>query len=471
MGGKYQISTLGDTCYITDGAHAKVERQPTGVMYLTSKNVGEGRLTLDNVDYISEEDYDRLFATSSRSQRRLVEGDVLTGIIGTFGTVYRYRKEDKFGISSAVAILRPNPDLLDSEYLSYVLQSPGFKAVHNSYKSGSVQGYTNIATLKILPIPVPPLKDQKKIAQNLSIFDKKIEINSQTNDTLEAMAQALFKSWFVDFDPVIDNALAAGNDIPEPFKVRAAARQALGDKRKPLSEEIRREFPDGFEFMDGAGWVPKGWEVVDTESITKKIAMGPFGSNIKVDTFVDSGIPIINGQHLRRSLLNDAEYRFIAEEHALKLKNSMVKRGDIVFTHRGNIGQVSLIPVRSKFEDYVISQSQLYIRPDVEKICSTYLLHYFRSNIGQHSLLSNASQVGVPSISRASTHLKKIRLILPKLLITKTFDRFSLGIYDRIVENENQAEVLASIRDTLLPKLLSGELTIPDAEKLAVEAL
>ena len=80
------------------------------------------------------------------------------------------------------------------------------------------------------------------------------------NETLEAMAQALFKSWFVDFDPVIDKALAAGKEIPEALKQKAQARAALGDKRRPLPEEIRTLFPDEFTYSDELGWIPMGWE-------------------------------------------------------------------------------------------------------------------------------------------------------------------------------------------------------------------
>ena len=81
------------------------------------------------------------------------------------------------------------------------------------------------------------------------------------NETLEAMAQTLFKSWFVDFDPVIDNALAAGNTIPDELKEKAAIRQGLDDKRKSLPKDIRRLFPSEFAYTEEMGWIPEGWEV------------------------------------------------------------------------------------------------------------------------------------------------------------------------------------------------------------------
>ena len=103
--------------------------------------------------------------------------------------------------------------------------------------------------------------EQKAIAHILGTLDDKIELNRQMNATLEAMAQALFKSWFVDFDPVIDNALAAGNSIPEPLQAKAEVRAALGDQRKPLPEAIQKQFPSRFVFSEEMGWIPEGWEV------------------------------------------------------------------------------------------------------------------------------------------------------------------------------------------------------------------
>ena len=118
-----------------------------------------------------------------------------------------------------------------------------------------------------MEIFLPPLETQKAIAHILGSLDDKIELNRQMNATLEAIAQALFKSWFVDFDPVIDNALAAGNPIPEPLQARAEARKALGDKRKPLPEAIQQQFPSAFEYSDELGWIPEGWRVNKLNSL------------------------------------------------------------------------------------------------------------------------------------------------------------------------------------------------------------
>ncbi|NDU88568.1 MAG: restriction endonuclease subunit S [Ferrovum sp.] len=157
------------------------------------------------------------------------------------------------------------------------------------------------------------------------------------------------------------------------------------------------------------------WSRVTVEEITSKVAMGPFGSNIKVSTFVPSGVPIISGEHLRGTKVQDGRFNFITEEHAEKLKNSLVLRGDVIFTHAGNIGQVAVIPETSRYERYIISQRQFFGRCKRELVLPEYLTYFFHSPEGKHKLLSNASQVGVPSIARPSSHLKSIEVPLPSI--------------------------------------------------------
>ena len=111
-----------------------------------------------------------------------------------------------------------------------------------------------------------------------------------------------------------------------------------------------------------------GWRTATVEDIAEKVAMGPFGSSIKVETFVPEGVPIISGQHLRGFRDDDAPgFNYITDEHAQRLANANVMRGDIVFTHAGNIGQAAYIPQNSKFDHYVISQRQFYLRCDQTK--------------------------------------------------------------------------------------------------------
>ena len=141
--------------------------------------------------------------------------------------------------------------------------------------------------------------------------------------------------------------------------------------------------------------------------------MGPFGSSIKVSTFVNSGVPIISGQHLNGMLLEDRDYRFITEDHADKLARSNVQQGDIVFTHAGNIGQTTYIPSTAQYDRYIISQRQFYLRCDTSKISPLFVVHFFKTPEGRHQLLANTSSTGVPSIARPVSYLRSIMFCMP----------------------------------------------------------
>ena len=158
------------------------------------------------------------------------------------------------------------------------------------------------------------------------------------------------------------------------------------------------------------------WRMATIEDVAEKVGMGPFGSSIKVETFVTDGVPIIGSKHLHKFKMDDAQpFKFITPDHAQRLANSNVAPGDIILTHRGSIGQVSYIPQDSQYSRYMISQSQFYMRCDRTKVIPEYVTMYFKSPEGQHQLLANTSQVGVPAIAQPVTYLRTIVIPLPPL--------------------------------------------------------
>lgn len=190
------------------------------------------------------------------------------------------------------------------------------------------------------------------------------------------------------------------------------------------------------------------FDVVKIADLISEIAMGPFGSNIKVECFVDDGIPVLNGSNLNGFVLKEDVFRYVTEEKADSLGRANAYRGDIVITHRGTLGQISFIPQNSKYERYIISQSQFRVRCN-EKVLPEYLVYYFHTRIGQHKLLSNASQVGVPALARASTTFQTIEVEIPNICIQRkivdvleTF-RHKIEINDDINKNlEQQADAI-----------------------------
>ena len=192
------------------------------------------------------------------------------------------------------------------------------------------------------------------------------------------------------------------------------------------------------------------WVTKPIAEIAEKIAMGPFGSNIKVSTFVEQGVPIISGQHLHGTRLDESSgFNFITHEHAEKLKNSNVFPGDIVFTHAGTIGQVSLIPENVSFRRYVISQRQFFLRVDRRQADPAFVTRWFHAPVGRHRLMMHASQVGVPSISRPASNLKEILIDLPPLVEQQAISEM-LDIIDNKIElNRRMATTLEEMAQAL----------------------
>ena len=177
------------------------------------------------------------------------------------------------------------------------------------------------------------------------------------------------------------------------------------------------------------------YEMYRVADLIDEIAMGPFGSNIKVSCFVDSGVPVLNGSNLEGFSLSEKAFRFVTKEKADSLNKANAHRGDIVITHRGTLGQIAFIPQDSRYDRYVISQSQFRVRCN-DKVLPEYLVYYFHTPIGQHKLLSNASQVGVPALARPSSTFQQIEVVLPELSIQKRVVEIISTIQNKIANNQ-----------------------------------
>lgn len=426
---EYPVERIGDVCYVTDGAHAKVDRQPSGVLYLTSKNIGSGQLLLGDVDYITEKDYKRLFSNSAKSQRCLSPGDVLVGIIGTFGNAYLYKKEDYFGVSSAVALLRPDKSRLEPRFLYYVVTSPAFRDIHNAYKAGSVQGYTNIPTIKELPVPIPPLPDQRAIAHILGTLDDKIELNRRMNETLEAMARALFKSWFVDFDPV--RAKSQGRDPGLP---------------KPLADL----FPASFEDSE-LGEIPKGWEVKRFSETVDVIGGGT--PKTSAPEYWNGNIPwfsVVDAPTESEVWVLDTEKK-ITQAGVENSSARVLPVGTTILSARGTVGRTGLVAV-----PMAINQSCYGLQgKDGSKGYFTYY--------ATRQLVSLLKQHAHGSVFNTITRdtLAGVGFVVPSTRLVDAFEASISPALMRMRTSLLESHTLIAQRDTLLPKLISGELPIP----------
>ena len=194
------------------------------------------------------------------------------------------------------------------------------------------------------------------------------------------------------------------------------------------------------------------FETYKISELINEIAMGPFGSNIKVDCFVDDGVPVLNGSNLEGFELGEKSFRYVTEEKADSLGRANAHKGDIVITHRGTLGQIVYIPETAKYNRYIISQSQFRIRCN-EKVLPEYLVYYFHTPIGQHKLLSNASQVGVPALARPSSTFQKIEVEIPDLEIQRQVVKIIKSLQDKIALNNKINENLEQQAETLFQNL------------------
>ena len=393
--------------------------------------------------------------------RWLEKFDVLvnsTGV-GTLGRVAQLIMiSEPSTVDSHVTIVRPKTSEIDPYFFGFAIRSKEYEI--EALGEGST-GQTELSRHRLaeIEIPILPLPEQKAIAHVLGSLDDKIELNRRMNETLEAMAQALFKSWFVDFDPVIDNALAIGKKVPEDLRERAAARAALGDKRKPLPEEIRTLFSNEFTFSDELGWIPVGWEVGPLKEIASLKTTSIQPKNEPETVWVHFSIPAFDENRLPNNELGDT------------IKSGKYK-----------------VPPTAVLASKLNPQFPRVWLPDVENdetaICSTEFMPFVPLDERERPFLfvllsSSIIQEEIASRATGSTgsrqrvkprDIEGMSVLKPPKDLRIQFSNLADSYYLKVTANIRVARHLANLRDTLLPKLLTGELRIPDAEKM-VEGL
>ncbi|MGB2109792.1 MAG: restriction endonuclease subunit S [Marinobacter vinifirmus] len=374
---------------------------------------------------------------------------------GSIGVV-SYTSDDYWPLNTALYVKDFHGN--DAKFAYYFLKTIDFK----SYNSGSAQPSLNRNHVHPLPVKIPHPEIQKRIAGILSAYDDKIALNHQINTTLESMAQALFKSWFVDFDPVIDNALATGNPIPEAMQARADSRAALGDQRKPLPDPIRQQFPDRFVETEEMGWVPEGWYI---STIGEQVETTGGGTpSTKNPDFWENGVhPFCTPKdmsQLKSLVLMDTE-RHLTDAGVRKISSGQLPKGTVLMSSRAPIGYLAIsdIPVS-------VNQGIIAMLPN-QNYGPVYLMCWAKTNMNQITDRANGSTF--QEISKKN--FRPIPFLVPGKRILEAFNEQAEAIYSRILLTSEQTDALTRLRDTLLPKLLSGELRVPEAERPVAEII
>jgi len=371
----------------------------------------------------------------------------------TRNTPIVFMASGKFWVNNHAHILRAN-DKSDTRFLCYALQI----ADVNSYLSGSTRPKLTQGDMRRIPVFAPDKAITKAIAHVLGALDDRIELNRRMNETLEAMAQALFKSWFVDFDPVIDNALAIGKKIPEDLRESAAARAALGDKRKPLPEEIRTLFPSEFTYSNELGWIPKGWEVG---------VVGDLGDVIcgktpptKDQSNYGEDIPFITIPDMHGATYVTSTARKLSIKGADTQRKKYLPANTVCVSC---IATPGLVVLTSE-----VSQTNQQINSVVPSNLKTaFFIYESLSLLGDHIRVAGSGGSVFSNLSKG--RFEQLPVLLPSQAFQKAFHKVVEPNFTKLLASRKNNSELTKLRDTLLPKLLSGELRIPDAEKMVKE--
>lgn len=402
-------------------------------------------------------------------QRSLVRnGDLVFtcwGTIDQVGLIDASAPYAEFILSNKQMKLTPDTTKATALFLYYLFSNPitQERILRNDIGS-TIPGF-NLGQLKAFKIHLPPLLEQKAIARILQSLDDKIELNRQMNETLESMARALFKSWFVDFDPVIDNALAAGNPIPEPLHARAETRRALSNQTPSLSAHIKRLFPDTFHFDEEHGWIPRGWQLGPLSNVIDFLE-GPGIRNWQYTERRD-GCKFINIRCIKDGDLSLSTANKITKEEAFgKYSHFQLAEDDIVISTSGTLGRFAF--VRAEHLPLSLNTSVVRFRTIPGASTIHYIAGYCATRL-QWELETRAS--GSVQRNFGPMHLNKITMLAPSFQLLEAHSEIAEPLFRKGQTNLKKIDCLTKLRDTLLPQLLSGELRIPDAEQLVAGSL
>lgn len=468
MGNNYIEMRLEDCMdTIIDYRGKTPKKADNGIPLITAKIIKNGRIQEVN-EFIAINDYDDWMVRGLP-----LEGDVVLTTEAPLGEVAQLDAR-KVALAQRVITLRGKKGILENDYLLYLLQSSFVQNQLDGRASGSTVTGIKQSELREIRLRLPPVSLQKSISHQLKCLDKKIDLNNKINKTLEQMSQTLFKSWFVDFDPVIDNALDVGNPIPEALQSRAELRQKVRNSTdfKPLPAEIRSLFPSEFEETE-LGLIPKGWKFSNVNSLLKNTIGGDWGCDSRDEKHTIQAV-IVRGTDIPELIsgrMSSAPCRWVEPK---KLEKRKINNGDIIIEVSG--GSPTQSTGRSIFmTEQIISRLGGIIEPasfcrkfeplsiEIGLIISLHLNKIY--NDGKMWEYQNQS-TGIANF-QTKYFLEAEHIVMPDVEIINTFYNIVMPWIDKS-HNNNQI-VLSNLRDTLLPKLISGELSLEDLPDLTTD--
>ncbi|MEO2268619.1 restriction endonuclease subunit S [Pseudoalteromonas sp. YIC-656] len=431
---------LSELCSeISYGYTASADSEVVGPKFLRITDIQGGVVNWDEVPYCKVDE-------KNLAKNLLKKGDIVVARTGnSTGENYIFEADDDAVFASYLIRFRVNPELANPYFVWLQMRTHAWWNFVSGAKGGSAQAGANAKILGLFEVELPERNIQDKIVSIVFDYFNKIELNRQTNQTLEQMAQALFKSWFVDFDPVIDNALAAGNDIPEALQHKAEQRAIYKEKAqqlavspetksKPLPDDIRALFPSEFEQTDDpsigvAGWIPKGW------------------SSIYLSDLLD----VKYGKDHKK--LDEGEYPVYGSGGLMRRVDKFLYEGEsVLIPRKGTLSNIMYVN-----ETFWSVDTMFFTIPKLPNVAkfTFYLLkrlNFDNMNVGS----------AVPSMT--TKVLNALPVVCPSESVLAKFDEIMDLYFSKIQANQASTNQLEQLRDSLLPKLISGEITLSNKD-------
>lgn len=402
---------------------------------ITAKIIKNGRIETPT-EFIATDGYDTWMRRGIPKA-----GDVVLTVEAPLGEVAQLGPE-KVALAQRVVTLRGKKGLLDNTYLLYLLQTEELQEKLRARATGTTVLGIKQSELRKVPICLPSLAQQVSSAKVLKAFDDRITLLRETNTTLEAIGQVLFKSWFVDFDPV------------------RAKQQGLVPEG--MSEATASLFPARL-VSDAVGQIPLGWDAIRLADVVERITKGTTPTTLK-RAFVSEGVNFIKAESITDDgYFIEDKFAFIDDETHELLRRSQLKSGDVLISIAGTIGRVAVM-----LEDFIpanTNQAVAIIRPVESRLPGGLISRFLKRGESQQLLGERVVQAVQANLSLGS--LSDFKVVAPPSPVALQLYQAGFEQIDTSQSmNSRRIRTLTSLRDTLLPRLISGQLRLPEAEAM-----
>jgi type I restriction enzyme S subunit len=400
-----------------------------GVIIINGPDIEDGKVNWSNCERVPQWRYDESKEISVNVD------DILLTKDGTIGKVARIKfLPEPATLASGIFLIRKkvNSTVIDHNFLYYYFKSPYFGNLVESRIEGSVIPHLYQRDIEQLMVPLPPLSEQQAIVKILSDLDEKIELNNQMNKTLEDIAQAIFKRWFIDFE--------FPNENGEPYKSSGG-------------EMVESEL----------GAIPKGWIVDILGHLLKTIESGkrPKGG---IDQTLSTGIPSIGAENINGLGYYDySRTKYISEEFFREIKEGIIRDKDVLLYKDGaQLGRKTMFGSGFPFDLCCVNEHVFILRSN-EFLNQFFLYFWLDQNKVTEDIKNLNSNSAQPGLNRES--LRKLKILVPEKSILGRFENTISALIEKIFLNSLESRNISLARDLLLPKLMTGKIRVPLEEQ------